>query len=512
MLDNVIETYKNCDSLFGKIYLFNQALMDKSEDKNHKPTPLEIFDFYITSNALPLLKNICIGPLTTTSVGSMIHARCVLEGLALKRYFQSADAKEINGELLDKQLFITEYWCYKNIMSNFENCFVPGKVEKDFEETKSYYFKRLENLYSKEQIRAFLSSSLPFTLLEKTNFKEFVNKYVGKEAAAIYATLSYYSHPGTNTFYKEKDLVSLALYVCELIEKEYSKLTKWHSCSEWAKLLRSPISDELLYLCDQEKRLINSVADVVEKHFGNNYVSNTFNTIAYLIPDLGMDKIMGLIESVKIKWKTIFEIFSTFDNLYYGSMGDQRFYNLLDIHKDYQFDKNLGGSGKEYLEEAYLIFSKLHKNPCSLKTFEEGFSKIDGYLITENGHCRRMVEIVNDFSKVYPLNWAESAIMNYRESQMLSHANGYMWNANSGAFNDSNPIFALVDMSVEYLFNKMLVLFTSQKDDPLYKTYKPIVNILRNTLKELIPIFNQKSELLKIPTVGLQGADFLEKI
>ena len=68
----------------------------------------------------------------------------------------------------------------------------------------------------------------------------------------------------------------------------------------------------------------------------------------------------------------------------------------------------------------------------------------------------------------------------YAESQMLSHANGYLWYANSGAFSDTVSIFTcfnyLMSFVCFYLSNIYKNLFKDTRD---YQ-YKKMSNVLKN--------------------------------
>ena len=93
--------------------------------------------------------------------------------------------------------------------------------------------------------------------------------------------------------------------------------------------------------------------------------------------------------------------------------------------------------------------------------------------------------------------------LDYFESQMISHANGYMWFANSGAFMDVTNIFTATDIGIDLLLKKMHIMFKLHADAENFKGYKNIVNVLRNTSKKLSPVFEEKFHLLLMPKVHL---------
>ena len=115
--------------------------------------------------------------------------------------------------------------------------------------------------------------------------------------------------------------------------------------------------------------------------------------------------------------------------------------------------------------------------------------------------------MVLDFIKPFESN-VENGIsigramyLDYMESQMLSHANGYMWFANRGAFNDTNNVFIGIDVCIGTIIEKLYNVFNCQRGIDDSKEYKSIINILRNSNKKLKNIYKQKLELLSLPMV-----------
>lgn len=106
-MDKNLETEINI--LFGKMYDYNYKLMKKSEDLSleNEYAFNDIIDFYITSNALSLLKNLYHG--YQDSIGSLQNVRCIIEGIALKRMYTVGDISNEQVELLQKQVFLIEY-------------------------------------------------------------------------------------------------------------------------------------------------------------------------------------------------------------------------------------------------------------------------------------------------------------------------------------------------------------------------------------------------------------------
>lgn len=90
-------------------------------------------------------------------------------------------------------------------------------------------------------------------------------------------------------------------------------------------------------------------------------------------------------------------------------------------------------------------------------------------------------------------------LLDYMESQMISHANGYMWFANSGAFSDTNNIFKGIDISLMTIFRELHTVFLTHRVVEENKEYKSIINILRNSQKKLDGIIKAKASILALP-------------
>ena len=99
----------------------------------------------------------------------------------------------------------------------------------------------------------------------------------------------------------------------------------------------------------------------------------------------------------------------------------------------------------------------------------------------------------------------EKIILDYLESQMLSHANGYMWFSNRGAFMDINSIIFDSDASLIFMLKAIKTIFDLHRKIEHTQEYKPIINILRNNIKRFEDILNDKMQILAIPGVPKCG-------
>ena len=84
---------------------------------------------------------------------------------------------------------------------------------------------------------------------------------------------------------------------------------------------------------------------------------------------------------------------------------------------------------------------------------------------------------------------------------MLSHANGYMWFANSGAWGDVNNIIIGTDTCLIFILESVLTVFKMHKAIEETNHYKTIINVLRNGIKRIRDICNLKVKILAIPGI-----------
>lgn len=501
-----LDVKKEIDVLYGKLYALNDKLLQRSErilSNDEKYSCLDIFDFYISSHALAYLKSFYCEDFFNASI--YLSSRCILEGFALKELCKRGEIDTLKEELLQKQVFLIEYKYYKEFDDIADQILLPEKLKTDWEDACEFFNEKLKNKFSSSKIRQILNSKIPFLCEAKTNYRKIIADTLGEEEASLYGLCSSLVHPSSNDTYKS-EWVKIVLPILGLIENEYTNLPNSNSLLSRDYLsTRSPFSDEFISLMVEEQEILNSIAEVFEKKFSNNYVSNTFRTIGFMLPDLAIEKQLGLTEQTKCKWKILLELFSTFSYMYFKCFGEEQRFKLLDIHGYIQTQRNI--RQEIDLSDAYEIYSKIYIKPCDIQVFEEAFIKALGYLIDENGYVPSITKVVLDFIKPFESN-VENGIsigramyLDYMESQMLSHANGYMWFANRGAFNDTNNVFIGIDVCIGTIIEKLYNVFNCQRGIDDSKEYKSIINILRNSNKKLKNIHKKKLELLSLPMV-----------
>lgn len=201
----------------------------------------------------------------------------------------------------------------------------------------------------------------------------------------------------------------------------------------------------------------------------------------------------------------LLELYSVFSYTYFETTPKHDIYELIKQHRTIQLKRNLNEPYST--DEAYKLFCSIYATSCGKSDFDKGFKTVLGYLINENGCAPSLSFIVRDFIKQFDkvdngqISLGKGMLLEYCESQMLSHANGYMWFSNSGAFNDVNHIICGIIMSSIHIIEKMLSTFKIYSEVENKTRYKSIINVLRNSLKRLQELYSQITNMLTIPMI-----------
>lgn len=499
--DNI---YQQINQLYGKIYAYNNKLLNRSErelKEGQMFSAVDIFDFYIASHAFTFLKSMFLD--SVNSVGFLLNARCLIEGLALKRMCQRGKVSKLQEELLQKQVFLLEYRCYKkNDIKDFVcHTLNETKLQTDYELTRKFYKDKLQNKYTDYEIEKICHSSIPFLCDPRLSYRKIIKEELGEETASIYGCFSALIHPNDNTYYKNVDIIDKSILLFYLIQHEYDHLPQAEYTLEKDLALICGDSEMFVDLCFQQADILDGVAEIFEQFFKNNYVSNTMRTIALLYKELSVEKCLGLTEQVKCKWKCLLELMAVFYHFYVSMLEDEGKMVLLDEHCQMQIKRNFGV--KHSLDRVYEKYCAIFESSCDREQFENEFSKALGYTIDGQGRVKSLTSLAKLFVQKFENvpNMKECMILDYVESQMLSHANGYMWFANSGSFADINNIFRSTDMSMLFILDTIKTMFDVHKMIEDTQRYKPLINYVRNNKKKFEAIARRKHVFYHIKMV-----------
>lgn len=496
---------KAIDELWGRVFAYNMSLLKKSEDMSGfgNETFEEIINFYLSSQVLSFVKGVFISHLG--SPGMLFNARCFLEGLALKRKYEKGDISEQQIRLLKKQLFLVEYNCYKKFQDIADAILIPEKLTSDYNETVKFFKDELSSSFEEKEICNIIKSNSPFLCVAHVSNRELVKQYLGKKFAELYGLLSQAVHPSCNDFYSNSKIWKSIPKILELMQEEFSFCGECKNTFSLysASVLTSKESISYTELVNKECNLLQKVVSAMLGKFGKNYISDTLTSMKLLLEETRTDFLFGLCEQVKSKWKLVIELLASLKKCYFDSFPHEERYKLLVEHQKFQFKKNIG---KEYqLDEAFSYYQKLYKNGVDRVKFESSFASLAGYLIDDKGNASNLSSMVNDFLKTYSQQKSENGVsfdkvmsLNYVESQMLSHANGYMWYANSGSWGDVNNVLIGTDICIGTTLERILMLFKMHRIVEGTDDYLEIINSLDNCSKEIRRIVLEKDKILKI--------------
>ena len=503
---NAKEFFEQLDLFWGRLFAYNHALMKRSEDENQfgSESFTDVIDFYITSQAQCFIKDFLLQHFGST--GMLLTARCFLEGLALKRMYENGRISDMQIELLRHQVHIIEYNYYKEFDDIADKILLPEKLEIDKEDAVKFFREKLSDKYNEKQINAILKTNKPFLCDPYTNFRKLVGENLGEEYAKIYGLYSQAIHPSVNDFYMNEGIWQTIPNVLFLILEEYKSLpiSQLTFSSYSTSIYASDISRKYEELVRQECKILIDISNVFSRFFNKNYTSDTLMSINLLMSEMCTDKLLGLCEQVKSKWKIALDMFSSFYKCYITYFPHEEHFELLEEHERVQIKRNLG---EEFsVDKAYGFYKVLYPDGVQQNTFEKNFLTICGYTIDAKGKTKSLTNIVKEFIAKFAdpnkdVSFDRNMLLDYVESQMLSHANGYMWYANRGAWGDVNNVIICMDMCLIFILKSIMTIFKAHKAIEETNCYKPIINLIRNSLGRIKTICDEKIKILGIPGI-----------
>ncbi len=496
------------DLFWGRLFTYNHTLMKHSEDEKQfgSESFTDVIDFYLTSQAQCFIKDFLLQHIG--SMGMLLTARCFLEGLALKRMYEKGKISDLQIELLRHQVHIIEYNYYKEFDDIADKILLPEKLEKDRNDAVKFFQEKLSDKYSEKFINDIIKTNKPFLCDPRANFRKLVGENLGEEYAKIYGLYSQAIHPSVNDFYMNEGVWQTIPEILLLILEEYkalpqSQLTFNLYC---ASIYASDITRKYEDLVRQECKILIDISNVFNSFFDKNYTSDTLMSINLLMSEMCTDKLLGLCEQVKSKWKIALDMFSSFYKCYITYFPHEENFKLLEEHERVQIKRNLGRDFST--ARAYNFYKTLYPNGVSQEIFEKSFLTISGYTVDEKGKTKNLTNIVKDFITKFAdpkaeVSFDRSMLLDYVESQMLSHANGYMWYANRGAWGEVHNLIIGMDMCLLFILESILAMFNAHKAIEETDQYKRIINIVRNSIKRIKTLCDEKSKILKLPGIAI---------
>lgn len=499
----------NVNSLFGKLYKYNLSLLEKSNDESKGFTGEEVFDFFITSHGQSFLKSLYLGHVE--SKGLMLNCRCVIEGMAVKEMLKRGEISNKQIELLKFQYGLIEKKHYKKFIDIAPEAMFPEQMNENYSLCYDNFSKIIKDDFSDREIKNIAFSNIPFLCNPHITFTQIVEKYLGSDLGKLYKVLSVVVHPNPNIEISKEFTAQAIAVAVKLLEKEYDHLSSFGYTVESHLLLTSTSRES-----DQYISTIHKIATALEtiqndfcKNFDNNYVSNTMHSISMILQEIAIDRMFGFQEQVKCKIKPLIEIISSFYKNYIAEESVDDRYELLLEHTRL---KVFNAIGIEYnFENAYSIYKRIYSNGVDLENFKKMFAAPTGYSINEKGESSSINSMVKDAARLIKddskaLTFSDTLLIDYVESQMLSHANGYMWFSNSGAFTDTNNVIPEACFLLMRIFEYLKQFFNDiYKKTNEYK-YRKTSNVFRDAAKEIYNACKTIFKLQKKPMVYLNNA------
>lgn len=499
------EVMHDVNILFGKIFSYNYELLALCNDNNYTPTFDEIFDFYITSNAMSFLKNFYFNYIE--SPGILLNGRCILEGLALKSLYKNDGIDDFNVEFLKKQDSIMEYREYKKFKDIMELVTIPETLKSKYDEAVKFYRDTLTS-YSRKEVDSIINSQIPFLCNPKMNYRQIIEEQLGKEIANYYSMLSIYIHPRSNELINVKQHTFILLDIFTLIKNTYNYLPE-------ANINLTVMADAIFANKDAESfnDLIKSECTHFEniqadydRNFGKNYVSDTFHIISMLYQEMMFDTLFGMCEQVKSKFKVMLELLAGFNEVYIEQEDVENSYRLLQFHEKVSLSIAFDDINEvnDNLKVAYDFYSKKYPFGVAFEEFSHKYKTNAGFTIDECGKTKTLTQLVNQLCDIFEdekdvIQVRDTLKLNYVESQMLSHANGYMWYANSGAWGDSLNVYMNVNNLLSFLCFYLSHIYKDgyeqtkeYKDKKTSNIFKQAGKFIRDNTKNIYDILIKK--------------------
>lgn len=503
--DNIFESMMNdVNELFDRVFSYNSVLLTKCNDNEYNPTFNEIYDFYITSNAMTFLKNFYYHHIESPAM--FLNIRCIIEGIAIKEAYKKGKLDEFNLELLKKQDALIEYKQYKNFADIYEIFMMPEDIEQKYNDAVSFYKSTLCS-FSDDEVMKIVNSPIPFLCDSKFSYRKIISDNLGEDIAQYYSFLSVYIHPNSNDPISLKALTHILIDTLFRLINEYKDLPlsaydlKYYGMA----VTSSPYAKKLNDLIKAECEQFEKIEAIFNNYFGENYVSDTFYKISMTIQEMALDAIFGFSEQVKGKWKIMLELISGFYDIYLNNDNVPASFNLLVYHEEVSKDRVLGDEEKlgKDLKLAYEYYLEKYPGGVDFKQFSLKFVGTCGFTIDAEGKVKTITQLVNQLCDLFGERVKEIKIsdvlkLNYVEAQMVSHANGYLWYANTGAWADIQNVFTNFNYVISFICFYMSNIFKDNylntkeyKDKRISNVLKQAANFIKGSMPELFEVLSK---------------------
>ncbi len=552
--------FKNFDILYAKLKTKNYECLEKANIPNYVGANFrDAMDLIVTSNALSLLSSFfvffnllredadklsIVEKLHTYSYHSITNAlniRNIIECIAILNMDDAGDILDVQKDLFVEQYKLIEYYSYmnenqKNELSNreYEDFVDQEDLLRRYESGKR---KFLEVIKSESKLKKLFRTRIPFLCDEKQNYNTLIQKYCPKKYLNYYIALSHIVHPSYyGNFKSDEEYNEICLEIIMDLFDRYDNVkvgTEFTYSLERYVIYNNDVSIKYQRLVDNQIEILFELASKFEEIFGkNNYVELFIYEIINVMNDINIDYLLGYTESIKIKFKAIAEMFACFNKVYFDelkSKTEHYYFKMLNAHTQMKindrFNFNTNESDNQFVFDMYK--KEFPNSKLRAEVFYEKFKKQLGFLIDQNGNVPNLVKLTNEFfeevfqndTMLVPdtLTRKEIKVSNYfkmcyKESNNMSHGNGYLFFANSGAWNDCDQIIRFFDNVLYLILQKIEVIFRlysiplndEEKEINIreFSDNKIIADSMKNALDKMKELLFSKDKILQSPKMN----------
>ena len=514
--------YRLFDRLYAQASLINDELIDKSESI-YADNSTKLFDallMQLTSHAMSFTKNIMMN--TIESLGLLFNVRCIIEIQALMNMLKAGDIDDTSLILFTHQYRLYEYTMYIKYPELDTKILQLDIIKKDYESTVAEYRYLLPDTEEKI-LQRILRSPLPFLKDSGIKYEQLVRKYTSPLMVKTYKLVSHIIHP--HDFSKRKN-AELFDFVEEIVTYLYKVLSRVEVIETRLFSYEKNVLLNCINRCNlgitasyrAQVKIMTKVIDVFNRDFeDDNFISNALFNIGPLLLDIGSDLVFGLSEQTKLKWKLIIEMVTAIDSIYFDFDRAPMILRLMRLHDAYMNLENTGEPSEKMIEMAYNEFRSLYTSDIEHKLFKSAFRLPLGFMMDADGVVPSLTKLVeNKINQLYAEQTFTGDIpmsamlrMLYDESQLLSHATGYMYNANTGAFCDSIVICQSVDYLILTLLTRLYVVFCAYETEEEAKKYSNVRNCLRNGIRDFKVEMEKKNSIYQ--TTRIDKSKYLNR-
>jgi hypothetical protein len=543
------EFYKRIDNLYRALKACDNELINSTNaitDDTQKVCAAYMFN--ISSYGLSFVNNVFLN--NAHSLGTIMDMRCLFENIAMYEHFLNGGFSEEGIKLFKFQPYILEravyrkYPCFDGFLLYLED------VEKHYNEAKAAYKGNLE--IDAKTLAKLMQSPTPFLIKEDMPFVKIVEKNLGDVAAKIYKQLSVIIHPHDYRSNIDDIFVDVKMEKNPFIQITLHLLERVFEGLPTGKEIKHGLMEEtLLYLENpvmtayQMREILFSINDDLKNVLMLAYEYNLpalarmLDQIRHITTDSFLDTVFGYSEQGIIKWKVVVEYFAFFDyclnNPYYLQANNLTYFHTQLKHMEIM-DRDISQDSKD---KCYAEYLKLFPNGVSKEKFAEAYGKTLGFLVNEQGEVPSLNELAKSYlsrasvlidcgrtvavapkmdenasiqeimagvqeaqrtgtMQVKDLPLKEWLTMLYEESQIMSHATGYLYFANTGAWMDGQYLGYYIHKFMQISIERLCEVLSSEemKTKLAGKTMRNITrNFLKNT-KERVAVYGK---MLQIP-------------